>query len=331
MRRALVLGLLCLFSIGVAQARTVVIAVGIDNYAGDWAGALTSCVNDANGFLNHLRDHNGAKWNERYVATDANATKAAIRGNIQGFASQLVAGDTLVYFHSSHGSTAGGDNACLCCYDTASFYWDYELAEDLELYADGVNIIVIADACYSGGLLKGAPVVGAEQSPQTWNFAANVMKHHSALRAARGALTKGPTIGFITACDSDEQCMAGSPYSLFTHYLLQAFTQGDNNNDGTYTFYELYQYAKPKALEQYAGQEAQTSNDLLLKAIAVIGTDNPVSGAPLSGSSSGGGGGCSVATTESAPHWSLLLPWLLVMTVTLWQRRRKRALAAVKI
>ena len=337
MRRALLLGLLFLGFIGTLNARTVVISVGIDSYEGGWAPPLTSCVNDANGFLNHLNNYNGAKWDERYVATDSNATEEKIRNNIQGFADELVAGDTLVYFHSSHGSTAGGNSACLCCYDSSAFYWDNELAEDLALYADGVKIIIILDACHSGGLFKGAPVVGAQQQgPPKWDFAKNVMDHHAALKAATGTLTKGPSIAFITACDADEQCMAGSPYSLFTHYFLEGFTKADVNNDGTYTFYELFAYAKPLALAGYAGQTAQSFNDTLLQSTAVIGADSPSgggsSGLPAGyGSLSSGSGGCSVAQADRAPHWSLILPWLLVLTASLYQRRRKRALAFVKI
>jgi len=354
MQRALLIALGCsLVVAGSLGARTVVVAVGIDHYGVQAWGTLPSCVNDAVGFLTHLRDYDGTKWPERYIAVDGDATKANIRLNIQHFAGQLVDGDVFVYFQSSHGGQAGGTNTFLCCYDAA--YTDDELAADLVSFAAGVTVIVIVDACNSGGLIidefSSALTVSSSAlaAPSPWTFGADVLANIADLRQASGAILKttgGASVAFMTACAYDQWCFAGNPYSLFTKYLLEAFLEGDADSNTSLSFYELYAYAAPRAKADavLAGyetgyQDAQSYNDTLLQGTAVVevvplvpppGGNTGVGGAlplvadePDVAPAAGGGGGCAV-DAASRVNPLVLVPWLFVLAVAAGRRAHRR-------
>jgi hypothetical protein len=237
--------------------------VGIDHYATAYGpGDLPSCINDANGFGDGLlRD--GYRWNPATITTltDSTATKAAIRGQLSGLAGSAAGGELVVYFHSSHGGTNGDTNAYLCSYNAD--YNDWELAADLANFADGVAVIIVLDACYSGGMFK-------ERGELVWPFAKNVLKELARIKRVKG-IAKGPSVGFMTACDYYEYCNAGDPYSLFTGYLIEGFTHADANGDGNVTFKELFDYAEPRALAENPFQHAQSDNDPLLAATVAVG------------------------------------------------------------
>ena len=241
----------------VAKAATYYgLMVGIDHYDSSYgASPLGSCVNDAEGMRDHFLT-DAARWSSDNITTltDSSATEAAISAQLTDLASTAVSGDVVVYFHSSHGGQYSGQDTFLCSYNAD--YTDTELAEDLAAFADGVSVMVVIDACHSAGMFK-------DGEPVAWNFAANVMRHVN--RKCTKNASKAPSIGWVTACDYDETCLAGTPYSLFTGYLIDGFTHGDANGDGDVSFDELFDYAGPRAEAQYAGQDAQSQNTALLE------------------------------------------------------------------
>lgn len=257
----------CVFAAVVWFCATTVFAeryglmVGIDQYDPAYgASPLNSCINDAEGFRARLLA-DGQRWSAANITTllDAAATREAIRARLALLAATAVPGDVVVYFHSSHGGTHGGTAAYLCAYNAN--YEDHELGADLTAFADGVSVIIVIDACYSGGLFKNA------SGTVEWNFAQHVMEHVQAANRVSG-LAKGASIGWMTACDYNEVCWAGSPYSVFAGFLIDAFTFGDANADGVLSFRELYDYAEPRALTVNPSQHAQILNGPLLSALA---------------------------------------------------------------
>ena len=249
--------------------------VGIDRYDPAYvSNPLNSCVNDANAFRQKLTA-DASRWPAANFTTltDAAATKSALRNKLASLAATAVAGDVVLYFQSSHGGQNSGADTFLCTYNAS--YQDEELAADLSAFQTGVNVIIVIDACFSAGMFK-APGGAAAAADTTWNFAQNVMTKMQALKAARGAVAKGPGIGWITAADYNEYSLAGSPYSLFVSYVFEGFQYGDADSNGQVSFLELYNYATPLAIAeaaQYSNpQHPQALNTSLLEATVAKGT-----------------------------------------------------------
>jgi len=141
------------------------IIVGISDYG--YINDLSYCDEDATDFYNQL---NGLGYESRvygdghtanYPRHDGKATESVVRSAIQGLAAHAVAGDTVCFITSGHGSGDGRGSSYLCMWDcsgSAGCYYDTELAADLGLFATGVKIFVLIDHCYSGGM--GPEVMG---------------------------------------------------------------------------------------------------------------------------------------------------------------------------
>jgi len=235
--------------------------VGIDHYDPYYGpGSLPSCINDAKGMRDtYLTD---APAENITLFTDSQATKSAIRNALQSMAYQAGPNDTIVYFHSSHGGQSYGTDTYLCTYNAD--YTDTELGYDLANFSSTQKVIVIVDACHSGGLYKNAE----------WPFARRIMKAYKAQKAiqlqARGSdIPKdlGANVAFITACNYNQTCEAGAVYSLFTEYFLRAgsVASADSNGDGKYQYWEIFQYASDEASRHNSDQTAQSYNQNLLQ------------------------------------------------------------------
>ncbi|MFH1417664.1 MAG: caspase family protein [Planctomycetota bacterium] len=254
------------------------VAAGIDHDILEGTSDLSSCVNDANGFVDALLG-DASRWNAENVQilTDSAATRMNIRNALYNMALSAGPNDVCVYFHSSHGGSYGGTSAYLCTYD--EHYSDDELGADIAYFFDpGATVIVIVDACHSGGLFKDE-ASGKVVSPQTaWSFGQNAMAACQATRMAEAAksgepLLKDPAgnVGFLTACDYYESSWSGNPYSEFAGYVIEAFglPEADANGDQQCSFWELFSWAAPRA----QGQTAQSCNQpLLSRTVAARGS-----------------------------------------------------------
>lgn len=242
--------------------------VGIDHYDPNYGpGALPSCVNDANGVRTNICAADSAgRWSEANVQamTDSAAGKTAIRNALNSLAAMSAAGDMVMYVHSSHGGQASGTSTYLCTYDAN--FTDTELASDLAMFNAGTYVVVIVDACHSGGLFKG----------ELWPFVDQVMSAYRKIKAneyRRQGLsvprTLGDNIAFMTACEYNEYSWAGSPYSLWLGHVITGCDNPavDTNGDGEFEFSELHTYATAKALAGNSAQHAQFYNWPLLQAL----------------------------------------------------------------
>ena len=239
--------------------------VGIDHYDPAYgAGTLPSCINDANGMRDVLLGDTQGRWQAEnsQVLTDGQATESAIRGALQNLAAQSGPNDVIVYFHSSHGGQYSGTDAFLCTYNAD--YTDAELGADLARFSAGQKVIVIVDACFSGGLFKDAGWPLAQRAMKTFKAAKTAQ-----LKAKGAEIPKdlGANIAFMTACNYDQTCSAGAIYSLYTEYLIKACSQdsADANADGSYQFFEIYNYAAAEASNRNRSQTAQFHNQALLE------------------------------------------------------------------
>lgn len=270
--KSIIVGVAMASLVNFTHADRYALLVGVDEYAyGYDPGSLSSCVNDAFGMRRCLVDDSTRWLTEKVILlSNGDATKTAIRNAVGTLASTAVAGDVVVYFHSSHGGQNSGMDTFICTYNAN--YEDYEFAADLALFADGVKIIVIIDTCYSGGMFKSLSMDSDLIAP-TWNFAQNTMDHYLAtakILSTKSGSLKSPAIGWITACDYHELSWAGKSYSLFTEKVIYGFVHGDTSTNGAVSFQELYDYAAPRVLIENPTQTVQSLNGSLLSATEAI-------------------------------------------------------------
>ena len=227
MKKLLIPALAALFAVSGTTsvlAEKYALCVGLSKYdmaAYDAMGweitPLEGCVNDAAYMKKNLTERGG--WDEADVTvlTNASATKGAIRAAIADAAAKAEAGDTFVYQHSSHG-LQGEDyedfNAALAAYE--NLYKDTELAEDLSAFADGVKVVILIDACHSGGMFDDgddgdADPSGKARSAASFEIARRVSALMGANRAARKArgedVSRNLTadqVGWVTAAAYEE-------------------------------------------------------------------------------------------------------------------------------
>ncbi len=256
------------FAAHTLHAERYALLVGLNRYDPAYgATPLSCCINDVVGIRQTLMlsDPNGSwKASNIALATDASANKSAIRYFLQTAAMVLQPGDLLVYAQSSHGGRISGMDAYLCTYNAS--YTDFELAEDLALFDASVNVIIIVDACFSGGLFK-------EENP--WPFAERTMAAYHAIKErqyrTRGEAVPrnlGANIAFMTACAFNEYSYEGQGYGVYIGCLLEACARpaADTNGNGQYDFLELHNYAAVNALKKKP-QHAQHHNPELLGSI----------------------------------------------------------------
>ncbi len=255
--------------------------MGINEYAKAYeVSSLSGCVNDANGMKNlaFLADPSG-RWSSGniQVLTDSQATKSAVRAALSGLAAARGPGDLVVYTQSSHGGWNSISNCAFLCMNDASYY-DSEMAADLAQFNTETKIIVIIDACHSGGLFN-----DRNATPENWDFAGRVMSHYKGIMAARyrkaGMETPkalGQNIAFMTACASNEYSYENNYFGLFTGALLKGtrLPGADTNNDGECQFSELFNYSKNIVSSK---QNPQSYNDDLLAATIARALGTPIS------------------------------------------------------
>lgn len=259
-----------------------VLLVGLDNYSSSYGPTpLTTCTNDVNGMRDifFLGDPSN-RWSVTNMIwyTDRQATKLTVQNALNTMASASSAGDIVVYMHSSHGGQSGG-SSFICTYDTS--YTSAELAGDLTIFNSETKIIIIIDACYSGGMYR-----FRGGAPPPWRFAEETMEHYRRIRAAQlkrqgRAVPKdlGQNIAFMTACDYNESSYCSDFYSRYIGYLIQGCNvqSADADNSGQYNFLELHNYAATNSMAEVPTQHAQSYHSSLLESITAraVGT-NPV-------------------------------------------------------
>jgi len=265
--------------------------VGINQYSylmpSNW---LEGCVSDAMHVFTNAIERGGWVDNSTVsVLTNSKAIKSGIRLRIAQYASQAVAGDTFLYYQSSLG---GNDDwpysNSVYLYAANEHYTDTELAADLSAFAAGVKVIIMVDASHSGGLFKSAlkneRVRKADAG--TWNLAERITELMDETRAFRKAsgmkgldkLISSSEIGWITAADYDQYARTDTNGSAFTTAIVEGWNSGacDNaiygNQDGTASFYELWNYAKDIAIG-YPG-EVDPENGVSLETAAQVFNTN---------------------------------------------------------
>ena len=285
MNKFLGVGLIGLFLFSAsASAAHFGLFVGLNEYSyiesNNW---LNYCEVDAGSMRTNLLDQGGG-WvaSNTTLLVNSAGSKTAIRAALSNYAAQAVSGDVVVYFHSSHG---GNDDITqadvyLCSYDVD--YTEDELAADLSAFQTGVKVIVIVDACHSGGLFYEtatrslAEKEQARQAARNWDIAARVTARMTTLRAARlkanprraAKLIAPEEVGWMTACAYDQYSYEDDSiaHGWFTYRILQGFDYGDTTGDGWASFQELFDFAAVRI--PYLDQVPKDFNPAILATLA---------------------------------------------------------------
>ncbi|HRT06634.1 MAG TPA: caspase family protein, partial [Kiritimatiellia bacterium] len=295
MKKVLKIGLMAFLALaGIASAANYGVFVGLNKYNSSYIGSdswLNGCVPDANHVYTNaiLR----GDWTAGTVTKllDSAGTKAAIRTAISNGIATAVSGDTFFYYHSSHGGQNSGKSVYLCTYNAD--YQDTELAADLAKFASGVKVIVMVDACHSGGLFQSVKAGTRALAPASggWDLAGNVTRLIEEIRTgelARGAkdagkLISASEIGWVTAANYDQYSWDGDSGGLFTDKVIEGWTNApasscDLNGDKYANFWELYKYASNVAYNadyEYTTAMAYNTNVLLGSIAGWIGSAAP--------------------------------------------------------
>lgn len=142
-----------------AASTNYAVCVGINQYStayirrSQW---LSGCVPDACHICTNITERGEWKPENVTLLLNSSAKKTSIRSAITSVAAKAVPGDVFLYYHSSHGGNTSSANdsldVFLCTYNAN--YTDAELAADLAKFQSGVKVVVMVDACNSGGLFK---------------------------------------------------------------------------------------------------------------------------------------------------------------------------------
>lgn len=222
------------------------VVIGVSAYADSRIPALRYAAKDAQALHDWLVSPAGGRYAPSRVKllTDRNATTANIKEALFTWLRQTIEEDVVVIYFAGHGSPDSPDtpqNLYLLPYDTrydaiasTGFpMWDVETA--LKRFIKAKRVVVLADACHSGG-------VGA-----TFDVARRALGDVQPNRISSGLqslATVGAGIAVISASDdrqlSAESAKFGGGHGVFTHYLLEGLKgKADYNNDSRVTLGEL--------------------------------------------------------------------------------------------
>ncbi|MDR0993339.1 MAG: caspase family protein [Verrucomicrobiota bacterium] len=298
MKKKMFVGLLGLFTVCLCTGwgANYGVYVGLNTYSSSYIqnNDLSGCVPDANSIYTNTLQR--GEWTAGTVTKllNSSGTKSAIRSAISSYASTAVAGDVFFYFHSSHGYQISGTSVGLCSYNAD--YDDTELAADLSQFRTGVRVVVMVDACNSGGLFKsvkeGSRVSRSENTK--WMLAERVSQLMDEQRRAKilagakdvGARVSSSEIGWVTAADYNQYSWDGDTGGEFTEAVIDGWQRGlcDNatygNQDGYADFYELWNYAKDIAVgfgegEDKTDAQCFNTNVLLATVAGWVGEEEP--------------------------------------------------------
>lgn len=178
---------------------------------------------------------------------DADASYSNVTKRINSASEVLKPGQTLLVTFSGHGTT-GARGTAWCLFNAPLF--EEDLRGVWPKFKAGVEILVVSDCCYSGGL----PYISLRASDgemQVMKFVELVSgDHHSPPRRVvpLDIVTVDPVpeahVIHLLACGEREKTYTGSPYSVFTANLLAEWNDGKFS--GSYSEFERALKARSK-------------------------------------------------------------------------------------
>jgi hypothetical protein len=212
------------------SGRNFAFVIGIDKYHGAWDN-LKNAVRDAKAVEKILRE--SFRFDSVQTLFDERATRDEILGAIDRYTATLGRDDNLIIYYSGHGTIQERSNRGFWVPSDAdsrstSRYISHSELKDRIASFQGRHILVVADACFSGEILKGPPVpLLTKDDPQYFRKLFQ--------RPSRWALTSG----------GDEPVMDGGRegHSVFAYYFLKALREIEGKFFTTSQVYERLKFA----------------------------------------------------------------------------------------
>lgn len=219
MIRTFILTFLLSITTSMMAHKTYVVAVGLSNYLHpEIAPLLPNSRNDVKDVANFFHGYNGASV---FMLLDKNATRKHILKVLRQEFSKSTTEDEIIFVFSGHGVKGG-----LSVYEISSMddVITYNEIQNIMKGAKAHRKIIIADACYSGGL-------NASPSRNGSNVGNNRVEKTSVM--------------LYTSSRSTEVSYGSGMYrnSFFIRSVLRAFEgRADRNGDNKVTARELFNY-----------------------------------------------------------------------------------------
>jgi uncharacterized caspase-like protein len=241
------------------------VIIGVSNYKDTRIPSLRYASRDAESFYNWIVSTDKGKYSPSRVKLllDKDATGQNIKHALFEWLNQVLEEDVVTIYFAGHGSPASPDtpdNLFIFPHDvqydkisTTGFpMWDVETA--LKRFVKAKKVVVIADACHSGGVGQSFDVArrsnrGVEVNPINTGFQSLSMI--------------GDGVCVISACDdkqiSQESKDWGGGHGVFTYYLLKGLDgEADYSKDNQVTLGELIPYLSEQVRRETKNAQSPT-------------------------------------------------------------------------
>ncbi|NPU84255.1 MAG: caspase family protein [Syntrophaceae bacterium] len=247
------------------QGQKWAVIIGITNYKDSRIAGLRYAAADAQAFHDWLISQKGGRYapSQVRIFLDSEATARNIRNALFNWLGQALEEDTVLIYFAGHGSPQSPDhpqNLFLLPYDcqyddvaTTGFpMWDIETA--LKRFIKARKVVVIADACHSGGIGQSFDI--ARRASRGVNI--------NPISSGIQTLSKvGDGVAVISASDdkqfSQEGRQWGGGHGVFTYCLLKGLNgDADYNRDGHITLGELIPYLSEQVRRETVSAQSPT-------------------------------------------------------------------------
>lgn len=231
--RLLMTSVLLVLSSWAFSQKTYVVAVGLTDYKyPEICPPVGCCIRDARSMANYFHDYNGS---EVFMLLNKNATRSHILKVLKTQFSKSSVNDEVIFVFCGHGVQGG-----LTCYETrtANDIISYNEIQDIMKSVKARRKVILAMACYSGGLTKKSNNNNPQQHARRKVNKTNVMLY--------------------TSSRADEPSWARDDMknSFFINRILRAFNgDADKNGDGKVTARELFNYVNPNVIKDTSGAQ----------------------------------------------------------------------------
>ena len=224
------------------------LCVGINKYGGR-INPLNGCINDATAMAELLKKHYDFPQENVAVLINEQATSLTIQTFLSDMIENANEGDSLVYYHSGHGTQlrslndmgeVDGMDEVLCTYDI-EFIPEMMMLKDDVIYnicnrvKDGVSLTLIFDTCHSGDmsrdiyLTQKSIILPPAYLPNEEEVSKlHKMRNHGIKRLGARMEEEGRAV-LMAACGEDESAqetvLNGLSRGAFTFFLNKALKE----------------------------------------------------------------------------------------------------------
>lgn len=241
------------------------VVIGISTYGDSIIPALRYASSDAQAFYDWAISPKGGKYSpaRTKLLLNEKATSANIKDALFNWIGQAIEEDVVTIYFAGHGSPQSPDhpnNLFLLPYDcrydniaTTGFpMWDIETA--LKRFIKAKKVVVIADACHSGGVGQSFDVARRANRGIEINLISSGLQDLSKI---------GDGVAVISASDdkqfSQESRNWGGGHGVFTYFLLKGLNgEADYNKDSRITLGELIPYLSEQVRRETKNAQSPT-------------------------------------------------------------------------